>query len=850
MKRTNTPSDALNRNKAVIDPGDGLPLIELPLDGNFGGTKGDPGEGVPTGGAPLQVVRQNVAGTTTEWATPTKSMVGLGSVDNTSDLNKPISTSTQAALDAKASKIELDGKADLIGGKVPVEQIPADVLVTDASVASAVNQSLTGAAIDQRITTQATPLVQPIVADYIASSQVVVDAAAAAVNANPKIATIEAALPWRGVLPNGTDINTKRIPGIYTVKDTASAATMINWPTPRAGSLKVWANDGASATLHEVTAYVSTTAPTERYSRGTLSSGNTSWSPWNPDTWNQGVLPNGTNLQTFRNPGTFQITSLTNSRTMLDMPTETDGTTRVDGAGTVEIIPGVGTSRSLERITLEHNGKMREFVRTSGVSSSWPVWQEIGAVPSGTPVTGSADPVSDHAARVEYARSRRGGGTGVLGKAVVMIRFDHWLVKFRDVILPIMREFGLVGTLNVNYDNMDNVQNGGGSITWGHVQDWNQYDGIEIANHGATHTNASTRESIFHEVVDGRRNLEAAMPRVAVETWQEHGSAYLTASDIDGDIGLNLGREPKNFFESYAGKLILAEHAIIEGKCGGFFTNLTGHPQVGQSHMSIDQSTAAEAIGQVDTAKQFQRGVTLYVHPGLMDTVLVGGRAWDVTYNPNGSIVVTDPATSSTTPFADEAAYQSWATTNGHTVYMRTSYFRELCAYLAGQRDAGNILVMTAAGGGFADKSHSRRENLLVNPGFETTTTSWWTGTSSWTVTSPGDSVVLKAPASAGTLTQGMLLHSRFGWAMGATHELVVKVRSSSAASLTLRMEKLGDAATWQVEKVHTIPGDNTVREYRLNLTLPRDPSITQMSVKITGNNGLEIVGKPLLAAI
>ena len=63
--------------------------------------------------------------------------------------------------------------------------------VTDSAVASRVNEAQTGAAIDARITTKATPLVQPIVADYIASSQVVVDAAAAAVDANPKIATLE-----------------------------------------------------------------------------------------------------------------------------------------------------------------------------------------------------------------------------------------------------------------------------------------------------------------------------------------------------------------------------------------------------------------------------------------------------------------------------------------------------------------------------------------------------------------------------------------------------------------------------------------------------------------------------------
>lgn len=45
----------------------------------------------------------------------TKSQVGLSNVDNTSDLNKPISTATQDAL---------DNKADLVDGKVPSEQLP------------------------------------------------------------------------------------------------------------------------------------------------------------------------------------------------------------------------------------------------------------------------------------------------------------------------------------------------------------------------------------------------------------------------------------------------------------------------------------------------------------------------------------------------------------------------------------------------------------------------------------------------------------------------------------------------------------------------------------------------------
>ena len=45
----------------------------------------------------------------------TKSMVGLSNVDNTSDLNKPISTDTQSALDLKANATALDAKANLSG---------------------------------------------------------------------------------------------------------------------------------------------------------------------------------------------------------------------------------------------------------------------------------------------------------------------------------------------------------------------------------------------------------------------------------------------------------------------------------------------------------------------------------------------------------------------------------------------------------------------------------------------------------------------------------------------------------------------------------------------------------------
>lgn len=69
------------------------------------GVKGDTGVGIPDGGNALELVRKNAANTGTEWVAPTKSLVGLANVDNTSDINKPVSSDQQTALNAKEPTI-------------------------------------------------------------------------------------------------------------------------------------------------------------------------------------------------------------------------------------------------------------------------------------------------------------------------------------------------------------------------------------------------------------------------------------------------------------------------------------------------------------------------------------------------------------------------------------------------------------------------------------------------------------------------------------------------------------------------------------------------------------------------
>ena len=82
----------------------------------------------------MNAVDQTISSHTSNTSNPhnvTKSQVGLGNVDNTSDANKPISTATQTALDGKLSaslKGANSGLAELdANGKVPSSQLPSYV---------------------------------------------------------------------------------------------------------------------------------------------------------------------------------------------------------------------------------------------------------------------------------------------------------------------------------------------------------------------------------------------------------------------------------------------------------------------------------------------------------------------------------------------------------------------------------------------------------------------------------------------------------------------------------------------------------------------------------------------------
>lgn len=72
-------------------------------------TQGPRGQGVPLGGTTAQILRKiDDADCNTEWHTLAKADVNLGNVDDTSDIDKPISTLQGAAIDAKADLVDFE----------------------------------------------------------------------------------------------------------------------------------------------------------------------------------------------------------------------------------------------------------------------------------------------------------------------------------------------------------------------------------------------------------------------------------------------------------------------------------------------------------------------------------------------------------------------------------------------------------------------------------------------------------------------------------------------------------------------------------------------------------------------
>lgn len=342
----------------------------------------------------------------------TKDQVGLGNVDNTNDVNKPISTLTQEALNLKADQTYVDEELNFKANSADVDAAlvlkasKSYVDNQDSSLQSQINQKATASYVDsalaeqtQTVNTALSQLSTAATKFYPTKSVAEADIANIAVNQPVQVgesgangglwykATAGATTLTKSAydpltqaknytdsyatvkaktLANSTDFNTLNVEGRYIVPSNAAALTMLNCPSPYAGVLEVVA--------------VNSNYLFQRYSPSATNAklyfrilANGVWSNWDSYLSNSMIqsikdptpLADATDFNTVVVAGNYKVISNLSATTMLNSPS-----TR---AGVLEVLP-VNATLVIQRYT-PYGIEKKSYIRA--YNSSWNAWDEL-----------------------------------------------------------------------------------------------------------------------------------------------------------------------------------------------------------------------------------------------------------------------------------------------------------------------------------------------------------------------------------------------------------------------------------------------------------------------------------------
>jgi hypothetical protein len=169
----------------------------------------------------------------------TATMVGLGNVDNTSDLNKPISTATQAALNVKGSAIDLALKAPLVSPTFTgtVTGVTATMVglgnVDNISDANKPVSSATQAALDLKVNVADLALKAPLTSPAFTGM----------------VTGVTATMVGLGNVDNTSDLNKPVSTAIQAALDAKGSATDLALKAPLASPAFTGTVTGVTATM-------------------------------------------------------------------------------------------------------------------------------------------------------------------------------------------------------------------------------------------------------------------------------------------------------------------------------------------------------------------------------------------------------------------------------------------------------------------------------------------------------------------------------------------------------------------------------------------------------------------------
>lgn len=296
-----------------------------------------------------------------------------------------------------------------------------------------------------------------------------------------------------------------------------------------------------------------------------------------------------------------------------------------------------------QELTVYYPTPTRYWRISKSLSDLFPEWKDSNPAPSpsaGTITGGNAGLANQ--LRVQAFTARRGGTKYTAGRGAVALRFDHGLGNFRDVVLPLLRKHSLPFALALNPRNWDRAENGG--VTAADVRSWVANDRAEVWNHGATHGNATTAADLRDEIATGLAELQEQISNTVIDGFMVPGVG------TPGYDNFNAGTKPEAFYDTMAGRLILENHAVSSGYYPGTARRvLDGTIRQGQNHYTMDARTLADVRAEIAAAERDATGLQLMLHPSL-----IGGDG-----------------------------------------YISATVLGQVLAYIAAERDAGRLVVLS-----------------------------------------------------------------------------------------------------------------------------------------------------------
>ena len=380
------------------------------------------------------------------------------------------------------------------------------------------------------------------------------------------------------------------------------------------------------------------------------------WTHWESPHWVKRTLEKDEDLNKLTQSGIYIAPTYYVSNSLVNRPEGADGAPT--GYYTVLEITKNITYQEWSKVTGDDQPQVVLYRRRA--LDQWTQWKpRYGSAQSDQSAGGGATTHKIDMLR-QASRLRRGGIVGTSGKTPVALTFDHGFVNFQNKILPVLQRLGLPCTVAVNPGTFStDVEN----TSWEELQRWSLNHGIELAHHSQSHADVPNaledQDALAEAILSSIEQAKTNAPEVVSDSYITPGVAG-TSYD-----GFRAGKEYSDWWGHPAGRMILGNFPVVTSVMPGQAVPVLGKPVQAISRIGWDlTSWTRETQNRIKACYGTHLGVCTYMHPVKIDDSI---------------------------PEAEVVAMLEW---------------------LASERDAGRIEVLTLSGFAWADVTSALRTDI------------------------------------------------------------------------------------------------------------------------------------------